>query len=80
MTHIFDNRLQIHTFLFLAARKDLEELIEPLKCKKGEKFLLYKKNHLPVRYHYGGSPRIGDVLISGKPGKAVFLLVIFSSV
>uniref|UniRef100_A0A0M3IUH6 NUC domain-containing protein n=2 Tax=Ascaris lumbricoides TaxID=6252 RepID=A0A0M3IUH6_ASCLU len=46
----------------------VEELIRPLKCNKGRNYLAYKTEHMPIRYHYRGSHRIGDVVIEGRPG------------
>uniref|UniRef100_A0A914S4C2 Uncharacterized protein n=1 Tax=Parascaris equorum TaxID=6256 RepID=A0A914S4C2_PAREQ len=33
-----------------------------------ENYLAYKTEHMPIRYDYRGSPRIGDIIIEGRPG------------
>ena len=39
-----------------------------MKCKNGTDYLIHKRkeNALPVRYHYGGSARVGDAVVEGR--------------
>uniref|UniRef100_A0A183USX0 Venom phosphodiesterase 2 n=1 Tax=Toxocara canis TaxID=6265 RepID=A0A183USX0_TOXCA len=48
--------------------ESVEHIIRPLKCHQGQSYLAYKTEHAPMRYHYRGSHRIGDVLIEARPG------------
>uniref|UniRef100_A0A915PLN4 Uncharacterized protein n=1 Tax=Setaria digitata TaxID=48799 RepID=A0A915PLN4_9BILA len=47
-------------------------LISKLKCQYGKNFVVYRKDLVPIRYHYAG-PRIGDIIINGRPGISIFL-------
>uniref|UniRef100_A0A915BGV6 Extracellular Endonuclease subunit A domain-containing protein n=1 Tax=Parascaris univalens TaxID=6257 RepID=A0A915BGV6_PARUN len=46
----------------------VDSLMEPMKCHRGKNYLTYKTKHTPVRYHYRGSYRIGDIVIEGQAG------------
>ncbi|VDD98050.1 unnamed protein product, partial [Enterobius vermicularis] len=39
-----------------------------MKCKNGTDYLIHKRKEyaLPVRYHYGGSARVGDAVVEGR--------------
>uniref|UniRef100_A0A0M3HL80 Uncharacterized protein n=1 Tax=Ascaris lumbricoides TaxID=6252 RepID=A0A0M3HL80_ASCLU len=49
--------------------------MEPMKCQHGVNYLTYKTKLTPVRYHYRGSYRVGDIVIEGQPGAFILSLV-----
>ncbi|VDM95043.1 unnamed protein product [Thelazia callipaeda] len=53
--------------------KDVDEMISNMACKRGTDYLIYKKDLVPIRFHYAGSARIGDVIFKGRPEVCVFL-------
>lgn len=48
-----------------------------MECQHGNNYLAYRKDLVPIRFHYAGSPRIGDIVIKGRPGVCIFQYVFF---
>uniref|UniRef100_A0A1I7W2V1 NUC domain-containing protein n=1 Tax=Loa loa TaxID=7209 RepID=A0A1I7W2V1_LOALO len=48
-------------------------IMTKLQCQHGNNYLMYGKDTVPIRFHYGGSSRIGDIIISARPETSIFL-------
>ncbi|KJH50160.1 hypothetical protein DICVIV_03668 [Dictyocaulus viviparus] len=46
----------------------VEQLMEPFKCKHGEKWKVYDRKSMATRKHYQNTLRVGDVIVQGEPG------------
>ncbi|VDK27867.1 unnamed protein product, partial [Gongylonema pulchrum] len=70
-------RIQLNSTAAEEPDEDTKEAVDGImammSCEKNENYLLYKKNLVPLRFHYAGSPRIGEVVIAGRPGARIFL-------
>ncbi|GMR59582.1 hypothetical protein PMAYCL1PPCAC_29777, partial [Pristionchus mayeri] len=44
----------------------------PFECSKGEKYRVYNRRTLPVKYHYSSSPRVGEFIFEGQPGTTFY--------
>ncbi|VDK81029.1 unnamed protein product [Litomosoides sigmodontis] len=42
------------------------------ECRHGNSYLVYRKDLVPIRFHYAGSSRIGDIIIKALPGVYIF--------
>lgn len=51
--------------------KTAESILDKLKCTGGDKFNIYDRKQLPLRYHYS-NPRVGDVIFDDIPGSTIF--------
>ncbi|VDK50905.1 unnamed protein product [Gongylonema pulchrum] len=60
-------------FSLLLDAEAVDEMMSTMRCQKGENYLLYRKDLVPLRFHYAGSSRIGEVVIAGRPGVCIFL-------
>uniref|UniRef100_A0A914C8U0 Uncharacterized protein n=1 Tax=Acrobeloides nanus TaxID=290746 RepID=A0A914C8U0_9BILA len=52
--------------------KSTDWLVDKLQCSAKEYYWVYDRKHMPVRYHFTETPRVGDVILDGKPGTIVF--------
>ncbi|KHN85250.1 Ectonucleotide pyrophosphatase/phosphodiesterase C27A7.1 [Toxocara canis] len=53
--------------------RTLNELRQRLRCaNNGSEYRIYDKKHIPKRYHYAKSERIGDLVLEGMPGISLF--------
>uniref|UniRef100_A0A183V749 Ectonucleotide pyrophosphatase/phosphodiesterase family member 6 n=1 Tax=Toxocara canis TaxID=6265 RepID=A0A183V749_TOXCA len=53
--------------------RTLNELKQRLRCaNNGSEYRIYDKKHIPKRYHYAKSERIGDLVLEGMPGISLF--------
>uniref|UniRef100_A0A0R3S067 NUC domain-containing protein n=1 Tax=Elaeophora elaphi TaxID=1147741 RepID=A0A0R3S067_9BILA len=50
----------------------VNDLISKMECQHGNNYLMYRKNLVPIRFHYADSLRIGDIIIKGRPGVCIF--------
>uniref|UniRef100_A0A1I7VFF8 NUC domain-containing protein n=1 Tax=Loa loa TaxID=7209 RepID=A0A1I7VFF8_LOALO len=50
----------------------VNNIISNLECRHGNNYLAYRKDLVPIRFHYAGSSRIGDIVIKGRPGVCIF--------
>uniref|UniRef100_A0A1I8EAB8 NUC domain-containing protein n=2 Tax=Wuchereria bancrofti TaxID=6293 RepID=A0A1I8EAB8_WUCBA len=50
----------------------INDIISKLECQHGNNYIAYRKDLVPIRFHYAGSPRIGDIVIKGRPGVCIF--------
>ncbi|VDM08973.1 unnamed protein product [Wuchereria bancrofti] len=50
----------------------IDDVISTMECQSGNNYLAYRKDLVPIRFHYADSPRIGDVIIKGRPGVCIF--------
>ncbi|MCP9262901.1 hypothetical protein DINM_006272 [Dirofilaria immitis] len=53
----------------------INNIISKMECRHGNNYIAYRKDLVPIRFHYAGSPRIGDIIIKGRPGVCIFLIV-----
>ncbi|KAF8384328.1 hypothetical protein PRIPAC_73470 [Pristionchus pacificus] len=44
----------------------------PFECSRGDKYRVYDRKTLPVKYHYTASPRVGDFIFEGQPGTTFY--------
>ncbi|KAM3728564.1 Ectonucleotide pyrophosphatase/phosphodiesterase family member [Dirofilaria immitis] len=51
----------------------INNIISKMECRHGNNYIAYRKDLVPIRFHYAGSPRIGDIIIKGRPGVCIFL-------
>ncbi|VDO44952.1 unnamed protein product [Onchocerca flexuosa] len=51
----------------------INNIISKMECQHGNNYVAYRKDLVPVRFHYAGSPRMGDIIIKGRPGVCIFL-------
>ncbi|CAG9538769.1 unnamed protein product [Cercopithifilaria johnstoni] len=51
----------------------VNDLISKMECRHGNNYLVYRKDLVPIRFHYSGSSRIGEIIIKGVPGICIFL-------
>ncbi|KAI1708959.1 type I phosphodiesterase / nucleotide pyrophosphatase domain-containing protein [Ditylenchus destructor] len=49
-----------------------ESLMAEMECYDKDSFRAYDRKSMPKRYHYAASPRVGDVVLEGRPGKLIF--------
>lgn len=53
-----------------------DDVLDHFRCKDhGAIFRIYDNGHIPKRYHYEASNRIGDFVIEGQPGTTFYALV-----
>lgn len=52
-------------------------MIDKFKCNDKEEFQIYDKGHMPKRFHYAKTNRIGDFVLNGHPGTIFFPLFFF---
>ncbi|KAL3990237.1 Type I phosphodiesterase / nucleotide pyrophosphatase family protein [Acanthocheilonema viteae] len=51
----------------------INDIISRMQCQHGNNYLVYRKDLVPIRFHYGASSsRIGDIIIKGLPGVCIF--------
>ncbi|VDO11274.1 unnamed protein product [Brugia timori] len=55
----------------------INDMISKLECQHGNNYIAYRKDLVPIRFHYAGSPRIGDIVIKGRPGVCIFKYAFF---
>lgn len=51
---------------------NLTEKLEALACLRGEHFYALTPPTVPRRYHYAGTPRVGDVILESAIGHTLF--------
>lgn len=54
------------------AKTNVNKILEQFECKLNHSFRVYSKKHLPKRYHYTNSERIGPIIFDGYPGARLF--------
>lgn len=47
---------------------NVDDFIANMKCQRGKDYFVYKTKLTPSRFHYGGSHRVGEVVILGRAG------------
>ncbi|VIO88368.1 Uncharacterized protein BM_BM9475 [Brugia malayi] len=50
----------------------INDIISTMECQSGNSYIAYRKDLVPIRFHYAGSLRMGDVIIKGRPGVCIF--------
>ncbi|GMT11976.1 hypothetical protein PFISCL1PPCAC_3273, partial [Pristionchus fissidentatus] len=44
----------------------------PFQCSRGDKYRVYDRSTLPVKYHYSATPRVGDYIFESQPGTTFY--------
>jgi len=52
--------------------KSKPEIISKLICPKDKAFRVFERNETPKRFHYSKIPRIGDIILDGRPGTSFY--------
>ncbi|VDD85524.1 unnamed protein product [Enterobius vermicularis] len=54
--------------VYVLDNASVDTAMATMKCKNGTDYLIHKRKEyaLPVRYHYGGSARVGDAVVEGR--------------
>ncbi|KAI6189792.1 Ectonucleotide pyrophosphatase/phosphodiesterase C27A7.1 [Aphelenchoides bicaudatus] len=68
---LITNGVVSRIYLANSTTQTTESIINNLKCHESDKFTVYDRKQVPVRYHYS-SPRVGDIVLEGKPGTIIF--------
>lgn len=72
----YKNKCKICFYCFLIvqclASVEIEKVIKPLKCQKGQLYYLHTPKSVPKRYHYSGTNRIGDIILESSVGHIVY--------
>ncbi|VDM92288.1 unnamed protein product, partial [Onchocerca ochengi] len=68
-------RIEINQTAHSSQNEDsiINDMILKMECQHGNNYVAYRKDLVPLRFHYAGSPRIGDIVIKGRPGVCIFL-------
>uniref|UniRef100_A0A1I8C045 NUC domain-containing protein n=1 Tax=Meloidogyne hapla TaxID=6305 RepID=A0A1I8C045_MELHA len=51
----------------------IDQVLAPMTCLGGQKFRVYTRYTMPMRYHYTRSSRIGEIVIDSTAGGRVFI-------
>uniref|UniRef100_A0A915P6W0 Uncharacterized protein n=1 Tax=Meloidogyne floridensis TaxID=298350 RepID=A0A915P6W0_9BILA len=51
----------------------IDQVLAPMTCLGGQKFRVYTRYTMPMRYHYTRSSRIGEIVIDSTAGGRVFV-------
>nr|CAD2172543.1 unnamed protein product [Meloidogyne enterolobii] len=66
--------LDILIFVILRVNSSfIDQVLAPMTCLGGQKFRVYTRYTMPMRYHYTRSSRIGEIVIDSTAGGRVFV-------
>ncbi|KAK5982816.1 Ectonucleotide pyrophosphatase/phosphodiesterase C27A7.1 [Trichostrongylus colubriformis] len=51
---------------------NVDDLMKPFACEKGNRWKVFSRNSMPTRKHYQKTARVGDIIVQGEPGTSFY--------